>query len=418
MTAPGTDREGGFLRGVGALAAATILSNALLFALSLIAARWLVPEEYGVVAAMLAIVLMLSIPGFALQVAMAREIAAVPPGCAGAVVRRRTRQSAVAGAVMGAIALALAPVAGDLLQLPTVWPYALTVVAFAPLMVLSVLRGTMQGRRDYTDLGANLVVEATGRLVCALAALGAGAGATGVTAAPLAGIIVAGVSAVPAVREAWRSDGDLTIPRLPPDILPTLVHFGGFTLLVSADLVIAKAAFTPVVAGEYAAAAFVGKVLLLLPVAVALVLVPEVSARRRRGAPTLGLLGQGQALALAGALPVIIACGVAPGVVAAVTVGPGYEAAESLFLPYSIAAALFAAVNIQALYALTVGAMRVVWTCLAVAIVQVPALALVATGTGGVGPDDERVGLILVMLSASTIALGATARRVVSAGRV
>lgn len=417
MTGPRTDRERGFLRGVGTLAAATVVSNGLLFALSLIAARWLAPDQYGVVAAMLALFLMLAIPSYALQVAVAREITTAPAEAVGTVLRRRTRQAAGYGAAMGTVALVLTPVAADLLQLGTAWPYVLTAGTIAPLMVLTVLRGAMQGERAYGALGMNMVVESIGRLGCALVALVAGAGATGVSAAPLAGIVIACVLGIPAVRGTWGRGGHLTLPGLPPDMLPTLSYFAGYTLLVSADLVVAKAVFTPVVAGEYAAAAFVGKILLLLPVAVTLVLVPEVATRRARGAPTLGLLGQAQTVALGGAAPVILACGMVPGLVAAVTVGPGYEAAESLFLPYSIAAALFAVVNIQMLYALTLRAMRVVWTCLAVAVLQAPALALVATRPGVLGMDDARVGLIAVMLCASAIVLGTTAPWVVRAAR-
>lgn len=358
---------------------ATTVSNALFFAVSVAAARWLVPEDYAIVAAMLALVVVLTIPSYTLQVVVAREVAAAPPetrdDVAALVLRTRGMQAIVFGVVATTLTCAFAAPLSDALNLPTVWPVVLTALVAIPLLLETVLRGALQGTGRYGLLGTSIIGEAAGRLVVAIAFLAAGFGAVGVTAAPLAGACVGALACVPPLRHlAGRRREGVARPALGRVVWSTGAFFAGFALMTNADLLIVKHAITGVASGEYAAAAFVGKVVLLLPVAVTTVLVPEATARYERGADTRHLLTQALVVTAGLCGIVLAACVVAPGLVASVTFGSGYPAAEDLLWRYALAITMVSLAQVHALYRLATGSSIAAWACPAVAVLQLPFL--------------------------------------------
>lgn len=394
----------GFLRGVSTIFVATVISNGLLFAVSLLAARWLAPADYGVVATMLSLIIVLTIPAFALQVIVAREVAASSDDRASGSIRLRGRQALYFGVIASVIACVLVPLLYRSFQLTSVWPLLFTIAAAVPLLLGMVFRGGLQGRRNYRALGFSLVVEGAVRFIVALAALALGAGATGVTLAPvIAALAVAVVSWYPLRPLLAGADRAVSLPSFPPDMWTTLAYFAGFALLVSADLLVVKAALPPALAGEYAAAAFVGKIVLFLPVAVTTVMIPEVGTRHARGEPTRRLLVQALGLTGGSCATLVAACAIAPGVVAALTFGPGYDDALDLLLPYSVATLIFALVSVQALYGLTIGVRIGAWACLVGAVVQPFAMWAVRSGPSPFPwVEDPRRAVIGVMIIVGT----------------
>jgi hypothetical protein len=159
-------------------------------------------------------------------------------------------------------------------------------------------------------------------------------------------------------------------PSVPQGAWATAAFFTGFAILTNTDVLIVKHASGAVPAGEYAAAAFIGKIVLMLPIAVATVLIPEVAARGARGAPPAGVLRQ--ALVLVG-----VSCGLvavvsyaSPSLVAAVTYGDGYPGADDLLGLYALAMLVLALASVTALYRLSLGLGVVAWGCLALGPLQ------------------------------------------------
>jgi O-antigen/teichoic acid export membrane protein len=387
---------------VGIVFVATTVSNGLLFGVSLVAARALGPEDYGVVAAMLAMMVILTIPSFSLQVVVAREVAQAPDeGTVAAVLATRARQSLVAGVAGTVIACALAPLLRDWLNLPSVWPVVVTATVAVPLLLMTVLRGVLQGQHRYGALGASLVAEGLARFLAAVVAVAVGAGATGVTCAPTAGAILGGAMALwPLAATVRGARGLPRRPTVPGSVWATAAFFTGFAILTNTDVLIVKHAADATAAGEYAAAAFVGKIVLLLPIAVATVMIPEVAARQSRSAPTGRVLVQ--ALALVGALCglVAVACYAAPSAVAALTFGDGYPGAEDLLGPYAIAMLVMAAASVLGLYNLALGRWDVAAVCLALAPAQAAVMWLVR---------DDELQVIWTMAAAGAVLAAAGA---------
>ena len=153
------------LLGEGALVfLATGVSNALVFAGFIVAGRVLGPDEYGTVAAMFGVVIVLTIPSLALQTLVAREAASAIAGGAGAPAlatahHRRRRQALVLGGGMAIAGAALAPLVAESLGLGSAWPLVFTAAAALPIIVMAEGRGLQQGRQRFAALGANLLAE-------------------------------------------------------------------------------------------------------------------------------------------------------------------------------------------------------------------------------------------------------------------
>ena len=151
-------------------------------------------------------------------------------------------------------------------------------------------RGLQQGRQRFAALGVNLLAEGGVRLVATVAVLGAGFGATGVTAAPLVGTACAAGLALWSARDLPPAVEGAVAPPVARAGL-SLVLFAGFATVTNLDVVVANRVLDDVAAGEYGAAALFGRVVLLAPLAVGVVLVPKVIDADESGRPTLGCSG-------------------------------------------------------------------------------------------------------------------------------
>jgi glycosyltransferase involved in cell wall biosynthesis/O-antigen/teichoic acid export membrane protein len=272
------------------LAGAVMANSALALICTILFARWLGSDSYGTLASLLACFLMLTIPGSALQTAVARDISRNPDGPAEAMARRALAAVLwLAVPVAGLLILARGPIA-SVLGVDLQWASA-AAVWFGWLWVgLSLQRGLCQGRRRYRQIGVSLVVEAAGRLLFGAAMLALGFGATGALLGT--GFAIAASSAVLA-----RADGGLRLRGRPADLW-RLARGGGAPLwalslvavIQNADVIIVRHRMSHVAAGVYAEAVVAARGILWLGVGLGLFLLPEAARRARRSEDARGVL--------------------------------------------------------------------------------------------------------------------------------
>src|SRR5262249_22582387 len=123
-----------------------------------------------------------SVPGSAVQVAVAREIALGRMGdgphraATLAVWRRRLL---LVGVGLTACAVLLREPIADLISVPEEWAAAAVVTTGVLWLLLSLERGALQGEHLYKPVAWSIVLEATGRLIFGLLLVGVGLGVTG-----------------------------------------------------------------------------------------------------------------------------------------------------------------------------------------------------------------------------------------------
>src|SRR4051812_37507409 len=146
------------------------IMNVTTYGFTILAARLLGPVEYGALAAVMGLLLVLNVLSLGLQATAARRVAAAPTGRAGIEqdVMRTTYWCAL---VLGAVALLASPLVSNLLNLHSMGVAVLIAITVVPLTVMGGQAGILQGERRWGPLAAIYLGLGVGRLAFGLVAL-------------------------------------------------------------------------------------------------------------------------------------------------------------------------------------------------------------------------------------------------------
>ncbi len=285
--------------------------NGLAYVFTVLAARLLVPEAYGELAALLGVMFIGVVPATGLQTAAALTLGARPADRQLTTARLHTATLIGAVAVGAVGLLAVGPLVG-LLHLTGPSSVLWLVAALVPHTLVGGYDGLLQGAGRYGRLAVvntafGLVKSGggiTGLLVGGTPETALMGMAAGCTVGALVGWIVTGR---PGIARGIRAPV-LAAARASGALL-------GLVLLVNLDVLLARHHLPPQLAGEYAVASIFTKVAFWLPQGVSVVLLPRLVAAgaRRRILPTavalVGLFGAlltaGTAVLGARALPLV-----------------------------------------------------------------------------------------------------------------
>lgn len=283
------------------LALATAAQNVLGLAFTIVFARWLGPTGYGSLAVLVSAFIVLSVPGSALQVEVARRLGASVARAPGDREVRAVVTSAwrwlrglalllVATSILGA--LAREPLA-TLLAIDEPWAAAILPATASSWALLCVTRGVWQALGRYGTVATSIVADSTLRIALAAPLVAGGFGVAGAFGgSALAFAIVTAVLCLALRREVppvrGLAAGDHSQPaasgqlRLRDLIVETRVPLAALTLLLGMQeihVIVAKHVAATRTAAGYAAAAVAAKSIIWVAMGLAMFVVPE-SARR------------------------------------------------------------------------------------------------------------------------------------------
>jgi O-antigen/teichoic acid export membrane protein len=290
-----------WLTNSGVIALGIGVMNVTTYAFTLLAARMLGPSQYGAVAALMGLMLILNVIALGLQAAAARRISR-RPDLAGEVRHSVVAAAWRAGAVIGLLTLASFPLLVSLLRLGGVAPVLLLALSCLPLTIMGGQAGILQGERRWLPLALVYVAMGSGRLVCGFLGMswrddvvGAMLGVTiGAFVPILVGWIAlqggAGVrqeAALSAEAPSPSMDEETEAPP-PARVLVEVLHNShallAFFALTNADVILARSILSDEMSGWYAGGLILAKAVLFLPQFVVVIVFPEMAdpARRRR----------------------------------------------------------------------------------------------------------------------------------------
>ena len=307
MAASDTGRAAG-------MAMAVVGSNAIGLVFTIVFARILGASDYGSLAALVSAWIILMVPGSALQVAVAREVAGVPAygsGDVGAGVMRWLERLAIATVVVAALAIPLRELIATMLNVEQDWAAAALPVSGMLWALLAVERGAFQGFGRYRVVALSVIGEAAGRLVFALVLVGVGFDVTGAfLGTALAVGAVALALSVPLRTMLPRSDHPgARVSRLRDLLAEARVPAAGLTLLFALQelhVIVMKHQASSEAAGAYAVAAVAAKSIIWVAVGLGLYLVPEAARRAEAGADAQPVLQRTLALIALFAAPALL----------------------------------------------------------------------------------------------------------------
>jgi O-antigen/teichoic acid export membrane protein len=367
------------------MVALTSIASALNYASNLIFSRILAPESYGDLTALLALAVVAAVPTGAAQTVVADRIAthlaAGRRDSARYLMRHAVAHVAAISLGLGFIYSLCLPFMIPALSLQAVGP----AFALLPLVVLSFFMptvfGILQGWDRFVLLGGVMVLIAGSRLLFGVPwAMLDGGGAGG----PLAGQAIGNLAAIGlvwwALRQEWLPAGSgaaTTGARRTVDRRAVAASgaFIAFALLSNLDVVLAKLFLSSREAGYYGALATIGKIVIFLPAAVALVMVPAAArARLERGTSAHVLRTAALVVVVATAVAAVPAA-LIPGTALRLMFGAAYEAAADGVLPIVCAGAALALLYLLVVYTVAIQDRRWVVLLAGAVLAQVAAIA-------------------------------------------
>jgi O-antigen/teichoic acid export membrane protein len=308
----------------GGLAGAMIANNVVALGSTVVFARLL--DDYGSFAALISFYLILTVAGQALQVATARDAVLGQLGrgpALAATLRGWTRSLLLLTAVMAGVSIALRAPIARAVGVDQEWAAAIGLPAGVLWLLLSLLRGGLQGSGDYRAVGISLIGEQAARLVLGATLAAAGLGVTGAFLGTPLSLLATAVYCEVVLRRAVTStaggppavDGGRSrvteaVParRLRDHVAGATTPIAGLVvvaLLQNVDVIAGKHRFSTDLASSYGATAVAAKVLVWVAMGAGFYLVPETSRRHAEGEDTRPVLLRALGIVLVCAVPVM-----------------------------------------------------------------------------------------------------------------
>ncbi len=292
------------LRDGAAIAAAMAVMNVTTYAFTILAARRLGPAEYGALAAVMGLLLIVNVLSLGLQATGARRVSAAPQD------RLEIEHDVLSAgyrsaSALGVVLLLASPVIAILLHLDSWLIPALVAATSVPLTVMGAQAGVLQGERRWGPLAGIYLAVGLGRL---------GFGALGLAVEPntlgaMAGVAVGSLVPVVIGATALRRPGRDRLHRGTPrhadrwaegGVLREVGHNShallAFFALSNVDVVTARITLAEHQAGLYAGGLILAKAVLFLPQFIVVLAFPSMasgasrdSARRKSLLLVLGL---------------------------------------------------------------------------------------------------------------------------------
>lgn len=395
-----TARQGAVMFGALTLVGATN------YAYHVLMGRLLGPGEYATFASLLAVFAVLAVPSQVVQTVTAYYTAKFI--AVGDWSRIRTHLISTLKLVsLGSLVAAILTIAAsgaisDFLQISDPVPAAVMGAMIVPSVLLYVTFGALQGLQKFGFLGAGMMGNGLLRLVAGVILVLLGLKAGGSLGA---GFISAALIFLITLVPLWHifrktkkssSQGSQAVPSY--SFWATL-GLASFALMTNMDMIAVKHFFPPEEAGQYAAGATLGKVVLFLPAAIAMVMFPKSTQEHALGGSTAHILRK-SLLAVALVLsPVILAYWLVPGLVVGVVFGSAFAPAIPIVGGIGLAMGLFALLNVLLLYYLSIQRWAFVKLLVAGTVAQGVSLALFHSSL-------NQVIMVLILNGAILIALG------------
>jgi O-antigen/teichoic acid export membrane protein len=331
------------------LAAATMAANLVAVVFTVIFTRLLGADDYGSLAALLNLSVILLVPGSALQVVVVREATLGRLGRGGELagtLARWSRHILIGLAAIAAVSVVGRAPLADLINVRQEWGAAAVPVTGVMWLLLCVQRGLLQSARAYREVGLSILLEALGRLGVAVAFVGAGLGVTGAYLGTLASLALTAVALAWLLRRRLGSPA----PGARPHPLRALVRgaalpIAALTLvaaLQNVDVIMAKHVLSETTAGVYAASTVAAKAVVWIAVGLGFWVLPEATRRAAAGGDPRPVLARGLGVIAGLSACALTIFAVVPALLLRTAFGAEYESGADVLLTLGTAYSLLA----------------------------------------------------------------------------
>ena len=287
-----TERPASIRHRGAAVAIAMAVTNVATYLYTALAARLLGPKDYGALASLMAVLLVVSVIQLGIQTTAARRISA-DPGHVGQIEREILSLTYRGAVLIGLGLLLLTPVIDRLLKLESLATASMVAFAAVPLTISGGQLGILQGERRWWPVSAIYVASGVPRLVVGTALILWRPNELTAMLGVVIGLVVPvllGLYALRPTRAPGRVSEHHSTRPIIREILVNSQALLAFLTLSNCDVIVARNILGEHDAGLYAGGLILTKAMLFLPQFVVVVAFPSMStAHERRRALFRGL---------------------------------------------------------------------------------------------------------------------------------
>lgn len=247
--------------------------------------RMMSPQDYAVVAALLSIFLVLSVPTATILTVVMRYIAKYQAqndiSAIYSLQAKVARWLFLLGLIVTFGFMALSPWVSKFLHIDSIWPVILISLVFGFVFLAPVYRGILQGTQKFGSLAATMIVESAAKFFIGILFVWLGFHVLGAVAAIVIATALGLWYSWWLVSKLWRGQ-KITIKKV--DLrgllkysLPVIIVLLATALLYNIDVVLVKHFFVGDESGYYAALSQLGKIIVFGTMAITGVMFPMVA---------------------------------------------------------------------------------------------------------------------------------------------
>ncbi len=396
------------------LAVATIVQQLTAVIFTVVFTRILGADGYGSLAALINFMVILIVPGSALQVAAARQgtLGRLGSGAElAATLQRWTRHILIGLAAVTVVSVLAREPLATLVNVDEEWAAAAVPVGASMWLLVCVQRGLLQATRAYRPVAVSIILEGVVRIAGALALVALALDVTGA----FLGLLVAWTGVALGLHRILRrrlgapAVGAVQHP-LSALVRNALVPVAGLVLvaaLQNVDVIMARHALGHDTAGVYAATTVAAKFIVWVAVGIGLWVLPEATRRAAEGQDPRAVLLR--ALGLIGliSVPALALFAAFPALLLKLAFGPEFASGDRVLALLGVAFALLACTYVAVQFLLGLHRRAFVGVLLVAALAE-PLLLLDATTLHSFA---IRVLVVQGAAALAMVAIGAFVRR-------
>ncbi|HDY66916.1 MAG TPA: hypothetical protein ENH85_03875 [Candidatus Scalindua sp.] len=274
---------GSFERQATFIFVASTLSNIGAYLFHAYMGRHLSPADYGILYALLAFLMMVSVPAGTIQTVITKYVSHFKAHNQYGKIRflffHSLKKLSLYGGIGFLIFLAFSGHIARFEQIPTRTPVAIVGFILLFSIVTPAAGGIVLGLQRFNYLGWSMILGTLLRLISGIILVIIGLGVNGALSASIIGMLFSLFIIFLPLRSLFRekTNEKVDFKEIYQYSAPVTLALLCFVILTNVDAVLVKHFFSPIEAGNYSAAAMVGRIILFLPMAVVIVMFPKAS---------------------------------------------------------------------------------------------------------------------------------------------
>ena len=267
------------------------------------------------------------------------------------------------------------------LKINSIIPIVILASIFIFSTLLPVNLGIIQGLEKFLPLGFNMILNFSAKLIFGIILVWIGFGVNGAIGGVVLGFLFALIFSYIPIRKYFKNtrrnnEKEFNFSELYVYSFPTMIAMFCYSVPANIDVIIAKHFFASDIAGIYTAATVLGKIILFVPGAIAIVMFPKISRLHAEKKDTNHVLNI--SLIYTGFLSSIMAIGYwfFPNFAITIPYGSEYIDAIPVLRLYGIAMLFFSLTVVIMRYALAINHLKYVYILFSFTILEIGLLYL------------------------------------------